>query len=228
MTFVNFESIRALRAYPWCYMYSRHRLCKQKDYRRCLEQLAAAPPEEKSCARSIGYFRNRCADGDRLPSTRTLAATFGLARAAAVGAYEELTAAGFLVARPGGSTYVEHGAAAAARAGAFGGPLSPPSRQAPARAQSHPLRPAARPGRPRADLRAGLDQGHAAGHLAGPAARRHHRPAPRPSCPDVHRDLREQLSGQLRRARGLAADPEDIFLFPSVSSALRAVAVTCG
>ena len=30
------------------------------------------------------------------------------------------------------------------------------------------------------------------------------------------------------RARGLAVDPEDIFLFPSVSNALRAVAVTCG
>ena len=59
-------------------------------------------------------------DGDRLPSTRTLAATFGLARTAVVGAYEELTAAGFLVARPGGATYVEQGAAAAARAGAFG------------------------------------------------------------------------------------------------------------
>src|SRR5712675_679385 len=61
-------------------------------------------------------------DGDRLPSTRTLAATFGLARTAVVGAYEELTAAGFLIARPGGATYVEHGAAAAARAGAFGAP----------------------------------------------------------------------------------------------------------
>src|SRR5690242_9529942 len=59
-------------------------------------------------------------DGDRLPSTRVLAATFGLARTAVVGAYEELTAAGFLVARPGGATYVEQGAATAARAGAFG------------------------------------------------------------------------------------------------------------
>ncbi len=59
-------------------------------------------------------------DGDRLPSTRTLAATFGLARTAVVGAYEELTAAGFLVARPGGATYIEQGAAAAAQAGAFG------------------------------------------------------------------------------------------------------------
>src|SRR5437867_8290754 len=64
--------------------------------------------------------RGQVHDGDRLPSTRTMAATFGLARTAVVAAYEELTAAGFLVARPGGSTYVERGAGAAARAGAFG------------------------------------------------------------------------------------------------------------
>ena len=41
-------------------------------------------------------------------------------------------------------------------------------------------------------------------------------------------DLRDELTGHLRRARGLAVDPEDIFLFPSVSNALRAVTVTCG
>jgi GntR family transcriptional regulator/MocR family aminotransferase len=41
-------------------------------------------------------------------------------------------------------------------------------------------------------------------------------------------DLREELAGHLRRFRGLAVDPADIFLFPSVSTALRAVAVTCG
>src|SRR5947208_286579 len=58
--------------------------------------------------------RGQVHDGDRLPSTRTLAATFGLARTAVVAAYEELTAAGFLVARPGGSTYVERGAGEAA------------------------------------------------------------------------------------------------------------------
>ena len=68
--------------------------------------------------------RGQVHDGDRLPSTRTRAATFGLARAAVVAAYEELTAAGFLIARPGGSTYVERGAGDAARAGAFGPVLS--------------------------------------------------------------------------------------------------------
>ena len=65
---------------------------------------------------------------------------------------------------------------------------------------------------PRPDLRTGLDPGHAAGRLAHPAAG----------------DLRDELTGHLRRARGLAVDPEDIFLFPSVSNALRAIAVTCG
>ena len=70
----------------------------------------------------------RLHDGDRLPSTRTLAATFGLARTAVVGAYEELTAAGFLVAHPGGSTYVEHGAADAARPA----PSAPPGPECPA------------------------------------------------------------------------------------------------
>ena len=186
----------------------------------------------------------RLHDGDRLPSTRTVAATFGLARSAVVGAYEELTAAGFLVARPGGSTYVEHGAAAAARAGAFGHPpaaghQAPASHQAsPDPASHHPPRE-----RPASKIRYDLRPGQA--DLALISARDWTRamrlatvPARAPE--DVtgllhghlgrisHQALRRQLSGHLRRARGLAADPEDIFLFPSVTSALRAVALTCG
>ena len=172
-------------------------------------------------------------DGDRLPSTRTLAATFGFARTAVVGAYEELTAAGFLVARPGGATYVEHGAAAAARAGAFGAPgAGAPGAGAPAAIRAGVsgvmLPPSVRldlegDGRIVYDLRPGLadpgliaerDWARAMRLAASPA-----RQAP---------DLREELGGHLRRFRGLAVDPADIFLFPSVSSALRAVAVTCG
>ena len=136
-------------------------------------------PRSSQVARALidAIARGQVHDGDRLPSTRTLAATFGLARTAVVGAYEELTAAGFLVARPGGSTYVEHGAGAAARAGAFGaappGAVRPraPAVGAPARPRraspvTYDLRPGLR--RPRPDLRAGLDPGHAAGRLAGP------------------------------------------------------------
>ena len=66
-------------------------------------------PRSSQVARALidAIARGQVHDGDRLPSTRTLAATFGLARTAVVAAYEELTAAGFLAARPGGSTYVE-------------------------------------------------------------------------------------------------------------------------
>jgi GntR family transcriptional regulator / MocR family aminotransferase len=102
-------------------------------------------------------------DGDRLPSTRTLAANFRLPRSVVVSAYEELAAAGFLVARPGGSTYVEDSAGAASRAGAFGAPLPPAARQPQrsARRIAYDLRP----GRRASDLRAGLGTGAAIGRL---------------------------------------------------------------
>ncbi|MGH3194956.1 MAG: PLP-dependent aminotransferase family protein [Streptosporangiaceae bacterium] len=167
-------------------------------------------------------------DGDRLPSTRTLAATFGLARTAVVGAYDELAAAGFLVARPGGSTYVEHGAAAAARAGAFGASLSRPGRQTPHR--TTPVTYDLRPGQADTELISERDWARAMRLAASPARRsgdvagQHDGSLIRTS----HLDLRDELSGHLRRARGFAADPEDIFLFPSVSTALRAIAVACG
>jgi GntR family transcriptional regulator / MocR family aminotransferase len=184
-------------------------------------------------------------DGDRLPSTRTLAATFGLARTAVVGAYEELTAAGFLVARPGGATYVEQGAAAAARAGAFGvgngeasGTKASRNTEAPrgtgasgiARAgtfgvaEAPPVRShRAGDGEIVYDLRPGLAD-------AGLIAERDWARALRLAASPVRQapDLREELGGHLRRFRGLAVDPADIFLFPSVSTALRAVAVSCG
>ena len=92
--------------------------------------------------------RGQVHDGDPLPSTRTLAATFGLARSAVVAAYEELTAAGFLVARPGGSTHVERGAGDAARAGAFGTVLSGASGTVPPGASGAGLPPPA-PSAPR-------------------------------------------------------------------------------
>ena len=187
--------------------------------------------------------RGQVHDGDRLPSTRTLAATFGLARTAAVAAYEELTAAGFLVARPGGSTYVEHGAGAAARAGAFGAActdssgarLRAPSAQHVRRLRRGAARPVAPPPAhpPRRvspvtyDLRPGFaDPGLISERDWTRAMRLAASPAR--SGRDAHLELCDQLSGHLRRARGLAVDPEDIFLFPSVSNALRAVAVTCG
>jgi GntR family transcriptional regulator/MocR family aminotransferase len=154
-------------------------------------------------------------DGDRLPSTRTLAATFGLARTSVVAAFEELIAAGFLVARPGGSTYVEQGAAAAARAGTFGGAPAPAAPASPA--HDRPARYDLRPGYADTGLISARDWTRAMRLAAGPAR-----------SPDGPGDLRDALSGHLRRARGLAVDPADIFLYPSVAAALRAITITCG
>ncbi len=152
-------------------------------------------------------------DGDRLPSTRALAATFGLARTSVVAAYEELSAAGFLVARPGGFTHVEHGAAAAARAGAFGAMpvLPPPATPLPASTVTYDLRP----GYADTELISARDWTRAM------------RLAASPSRGDPG-DLRSALGGYLRQARGLAVAAEDIFLFPSVATALKAIAVSCG
>jgi GntR family transcriptional regulator / MocR family aminotransferase len=172
-------------------------------------------------------------DGDRLPSTRTLAASVQVARSAVVGAYEELTAAGFLVARPGGHTYVERGAAAASRAGALGAPLPPPARRPrpPGRPVTYDLRPgkadtrliserdwtramrlAATPAREPDDANDAADAAGTAGGAGGGG----------------HAELRQQLSVHLRRARGLAVDPDDVFVFPSVSVAVAAVAAVAG
>jgi GntR family transcriptional regulator/MocR family aminotransferase len=202
-------------------------------------------PDQVARALVAAIASGQVHDGDRLPSTRTLAATFGLARTAVVGAYEELTAAGFLVARPGGATYVEQGAAAAARAGAFGAGNGGASETEASR-NTEALRDGGASGVARAgtfgvaeappvwshpagdgeivyDLRPGLAD---AGLIAERDWARALRLAASPVRPAP--DLREELAGHLRRFRGLAVDPADIFLFPSVSSALRAVAVTCG
>src|SRR6266567_917948 len=136
--------------------------------------------------------RGQVHDGDRLPSTRTLAATFGLARTAVVAAYEELTAAGFLAARPGGSTYVERGAGAAARAGTFGVSLPPPAPAAPRPAS--PITYDLRPGLADPGLISERDWTRAMRLAASPTR-------------EAHRDLRDQLTGYLRRARGLAGQP---------------------
>jgi GntR family transcriptional regulator/MocR family aminotransferase len=166
-------------------------------------------------------------DGDRLPSSRALAASVSVARSAVVSAYEELTAAGFLTARPGGHTYVERGAAAASRAGAFGGPLPPPAR-APGPAP-RPVTYDLRPGLADIQLISERDWTRAMRLAAAPAREPDEADdGPHRTVRGAHEDVRFQLSGYLRRARGLAVDPADVFLFPSVAVALAAVAAVAG
>jgi GntR family transcriptional regulator / MocR family aminotransferase len=183
----------------------------------------AAGPRASQVSRALieAMADGQISDGDRLPSTRTLALTFGLARSAVVSAYEELIAAGFLVARPGGHTFVEHGARAAALAGALGASLPPPAARQPGRASriAYDLRP----GLADTELISVRDWTRSM-RLAAQPARTGDTGDP---MPPSHEDLRRLLSGHLRRARALAADPADVFLFPSVTAALAAVAVVC-
>jgi GntR family transcriptional regulator / MocR family aminotransferase len=196
-------------------------------------------PAASQLARALieAIARGQLHDGDRLPSTRTVAASFPVSRSAAVGAYEELTAAGFLVARPGGHTHVEDGAGAASRAGALGAPQPAPGRRPPGRRPPECAPDIVydlRPGLADTSLISERDWTRAM-RLAAAPAREPDEAAPvldgtvlAGTLRGSHAELRRLLSGHLRRARGLAVDPDDVFLFPSVSVALGAVAVVAG
>src|SRR6266566_4864785 len=59
--------------------------------------------------------------GERLPSTRALAATLGISRTVVTGAYAQLFAEGWIEGRHGSGTYVADGASASDGASAFDG-----------------------------------------------------------------------------------------------------------
>ncbi|MDT7699199.1 MAG: GntR family transcriptional regulator / MocR family aminotransferase, partial [Pseudonocardiales bacterium] len=66
---------------------------------------------EPLAAQLAGALRGAAADGtlragDRLPSTRALAATLGLSRTVTAAAYEQLLAEGWVQGRVGAGTYV--------------------------------------------------------------------------------------------------------------------------
>ncbi|QHN31851.1 GntR family transcriptional regulator [Gordonia amarae] len=155
------------------------------------------------------------ADGDRLPSSRVLAEQTGLSRGTVVRAFEELSAAGFVVSEHGSGTRVSVGAAQAARAGARtrGKRDALPGRAfEPRRGRS---RRDLRPGIPDADLvdgRAWRSAVRAAVSDGMAGLNPWEEPSPR---------LRSELSGHLRRHRGIAdADP---LLFDSSRSAIAAL-----
>lgn len=151
------------------------------------------------------------ADGDRIPSSRTLAEQTGLSRGTVVRAFDELVAAGFVVSEHGSGTCVSAGAVQAAQAGARTrgrddvGPGPDVERR---RGRSHRD---LRPGIPDAALvdgrawRSAMRAAAAAG-LSGLNPWEEPSPA-----------LRAALSGHLRRHRGISeADP---ILFDSSRSA---------
>ncbi|KRF36543.1 aminotransferase-like domain-containing protein [Nocardioides sp. Soil805] len=144
--------------------------------------------------------------GDRLPSTRRLAADLGVARSVAEQGWDQLRAEGWIEGRQGSGTWVAGGA----------GPVAAtPSR-----------RPPTETGAPLVHLDAGtpwIDPRHAA------AWRRAWREVSAATPPRGYDDprglpvLRELLAERLGRTRGLAIDPDDVVLTAGTTAGLRHV-----
>jgi GntR family transcriptional regulator/MocR family aminotransferase len=135
----------------------------------------------------------RLQPSDPLPSSRSLAADLGLARGTVAEAYAQLTAEGYLTARPGAPTRVAAGAAPAE----------------PAIADRTPAE------RPAFTLEVGVPDVAAFPRAAWIAAmRRALRTAPSPLLalgdPRGSAALREALATHLRRTRGVVTDPARI------------------
>jgi GntR family transcriptional regulator/MocR family aminotransferase len=146
----------------------------------------------------------RLAQGDRLPSTRALAAEAGLSRGTVSAAYDQLAAEGYLVARRGSGTEVAPLAAGGAPVPDGGRPDPPP---------------------PRYDLSPGSPDLTTFPRAAWVRAlRRALSTAPAEvygyGDPRGRIELRTALAGYLGRTRGVAAGPEQIVVTSGYAAAL--------
>ena len=190
-----------------------------------------------------GQLRAAVADsrlraGERLPSSRALAASLGVSRTVVTNAYLQLFAEGWLEGRHGSGTYVADGAAAprdaaiTARSREHAGSLPHGGRSAdrcpsgPPEGADPRIAALGRGGRVLTELRpgvpwsAGIDQAawRRAWRQAGAAA---------PSLwPDWHGlpALRAALCGYLRRTRGLDCTPDHVLITRGVASGLSLLA----
>ena len=143
------------------------------------------------------------ARGDRLPSSRALAAELGVSRSVTEQAYEQLLAEGWLEARRGAGTYVAATGAA---------PRALPRRR---------TVPAARPA---IRLDAGtpwIDPRHAAGWRRAWREVSTARPPRGYDDPRGLPELRAILADRLARTRGLAVDAEDVVVTCGTTDGLR-------
>ncbi len=157
-----------------------------------------------------GVRDGRLTAGSRMPSSRTLARDLAVSRRLVVEAYAQLTAEGYLRARPGSGTYV-----------AAGGPAGRPARADRPRESAPP--------RPRHDFFAGAPDLSAFPRQAWQRALRDvlrtlpHAALGYPDPRGVH-ELRVQLSEYLGRVRGVAAEPEQIVIVSGVAQGLALLA----
>jgi GntR family transcriptional regulator/MocR family aminotransferase len=145
----------------------------------------------------------RLAAGDRLPSSRALAADLGVARGTVTDAYAQLTAEGWLAARQGATTTVAEGAGGTAH---------------------HTITPT-RPVRPRHDFQPGSPDLSAFPRRAWAAAQRQVlRTVPDADLgygePFGHPTLRAALAAYLGRVRGVVTDAEHVLACSGWSQAL--------
>ncbi|SHK95142.1 GntR family transcriptional regulator / MocR family aminotransferase [Pseudonocardia thermophila] len=167
--------------------------------------LAVQLADAVRAAAVAGTFRR----GDRLPSTRALAATLGVSRTVTAAAYEQLLAEGWIEGRRGAGTFVvgvPHGTPAPARAAAH-----PPAQRGPASAISlepgSPCREALDPAAWRRAWRAAGDVPPALSHdEAGLLA------------------YRAAVADQLLRHRGLVVEPDEVLATSGTTAAVAELA----
>ncbi|GAB3769037.1 GntR family transcriptional regulator/MocR family aminotransferase [Nocardioides ginsengisegetis] len=149
------------------------------------------------------------ARGDRLPSSRALAADLGVSRAVAEQAYEQLLAEGWLETRHGAGTFV------APHASVSGAARSAPERR------TTPSAP------PRlVSLDAGtpwIDPRHEAGWRRAWREVSTARPPRGYDDPRRIPELRAALADHLARTRGLAVDPDEVVVTAGTTDGLRQV-----
>jgi GntR family transcriptional regulator/MocR family aminotransferase len=152
----------------------------------------------------------RLAARARLPATRVLASDLAVSRRLVVDAYAQLLAEGYLVARPGGGTFVAEAAAASSPPGEEPAPSSPRFDFFPGYPDlaSFPRRPWLRAMREVLTVAPHLSLGY---------------PDPRGSL-----ELREALAGHLRRVRGVVADPQTVVVCSGASQGLVLLARALG
>jgi GntR family transcriptional regulator/MocR family aminotransferase len=143
------------------------------------------------------------APGDRLPSTRALAADLGVARSVTEQAYDQLLAEGWLTSRQGAGTFVASGGAPKA-----GASPRPPRPSAPDLIELDLGSPWIDP-RQRAGWRRAWREVSA---LTPPAGY----PDPR-GIPE----LRAEIADRLARTRGLVVDPDEVLLTSGTTDGLR-------
>ena len=153
--------------------------------------------------------------GDRLPSTRDLAATLGVSRTVVTTAYASLFAEGWLEGRHGSGTYVADVAPAPAAPATAPAAADVPGPGEPAPGAGSLIE--LRPGIPWA---AGIDP------AAWRRAWRYAGTQPPSPWPDPHGlpGLRAELAAYLRRSRALSVSPADVLVTRGVSGGLALLA----